>query len=918
MNWTKAQRYCREHYTDLAIVRNETENQEIRSMFNNTDYSIFWIGLYRTRSWSDKSNSSFSNWKPGRPDNYSQNESCTAVSFNDSGKWTDENCSQAFPFLCYSTMPSLPSHQYHFVNENKTWIEAQRYCRENYTDLATIDNMEEMNTLLNTVNGSYSGLAWIGLYGDENSWRWSLDDDAFYQEGERDFRGWPHQPDNYFGNEMCVYIRSDGTWSDGACRSYLTFICYDGKNGTENYTWINQTMPWTKAQHYCREHYTDLASVRNPTDNQRISNLTVGTVAWIGLYRTRLWSDKQVSTYENWRPATYQQPDNGIYNSWEYGNQHCTAVSFRDSGHWTDEDCLSTFPFICYNKFCTGSSCTFHQYHFVNENKTWTEAQRYCRENYTDLATINNMEEMNTLLNTVNGIYSGLAWIGLYDDLNSWRWSLDDDAFYNNGKINFSNWYIDKPSYNNFCVVFGYSALWLVYHCSATLPFICFDGRVNVSERYVPVYQNMNWTEAQRYCREHYTDLAIVRNDTENQKIRSLLANNKDDNHYTSSYYYHYNGYYYNYYPFWTGLYRTSLWSDQSNSSFSNWKLGQPDNYGQTVSCTAVSFNDDYYYGKWADENCGQAFPFLCYSTMPSNSSRQYHFVSENKTWTEAQRYCRENYTDLATIDNMEEMNTLLNTVNGSYSGLAWIGLYGDEDSWRWSLDDDAFYQEGERDFRGWKHQPDNANGNEMCVTMGYGGWWFDRPCTDRKSFVCYNGMNNTYVMIYEQKTWEEAQRFCRIRYTDLASVRNQTEHQKILSIINSSEVWIGLYRNRLWSDHSNSTFTYWRPVSPEPTPEPDNGLHSFGQRGSQHCTAVDHLGQWTDENCFARFPFICYSAFTPGAVMGLRMKVTANENLLNSQIKRLVLIELQQELSKLGLSSNYTVNVRNIHKLDP
>ncbi|KAK2827629.1 hypothetical protein Q7C36_018555 [Tachysurus vachellii] len=208
----------------------------------------------------------------------------------------------------------------------------------------------------------------------------------------------------------------------------------------------------------------------------------------------------------------------------------------------------------------------------------------------------------------------------------------------------------------------------------------------------------------------------------------------------------------------------------------------------------------------------------------------------------------------------MEEMNTLFKTVNGSYSGLAWIGLYGDEDSWRWSLDDDAFYQEGERDFRGWEHQPDNYNGNEMCVSMGNGGRWFDKPCTDRKSFVCYNGMNNRYVWIYHQKTWNEAQSFCRVRYTDLASVRHEAELQKILSIMNEDEVWIGLYRNRLWSDQSNSTFTYWRSESPELTAEPDNGVNSPGQSGSQHCTAVDHSGQWTDENCFARFPFICYT----------------------------------------------------------
>uniref|UniRef100_A0A673ID32 C-type lectin domain-containing protein n=1 Tax=Sinocyclocheilus rhinocerous TaxID=307959 RepID=A0A673ID32_9TELE len=119
---------------------------------------------------------------------------------------------------------------YHFVNESKTWTEAQRYCRQNYTDLATIDNMEEMNRLINTVNGTYNDSAWIGEYDDVSSWRWSLEDNDFYQEGERDFRNWYHEPDNSGGNQLCVYMNYNGKWYDMSCDNTLPFVCYDGKD----------------------------------------------------------------------------------------------------------------------------------------------------------------------------------------------------------------------------------------------------------------------------------------------------------------------------------------------------------------------------------------------------------------------------------------------------------------------------------------------------------------------------------------------------------------------------------------------------------------------------------------------------------------------------------------------------------------
>uniref|UniRef100_A0A3Q3ILR6 C-type lectin domain-containing protein n=1 Tax=Monopterus albus TaxID=43700 RepID=A0A3Q3ILR6_MONAL len=102
-----------------------------------------------------------------------------------------------------------------------TMAEAQRYCREHYTDLATIDNMEDMNILKNM-------RAWIGLYDDINSWRWSLADGGFFSEGEDKFRNWaPDQPDNYQNKEKCAAIDNTGQWLDYNCENTLPAVCLD-------------------------------------------------------------------------------------------------------------------------------------------------------------------------------------------------------------------------------------------------------------------------------------------------------------------------------------------------------------------------------------------------------------------------------------------------------------------------------------------------------------------------------------------------------------------------------------------------------------------------------------------------------------------------------------------------------------------
>uniref|UniRef100_A0A3B4Z377 C-type lectin domain-containing protein n=1 Tax=Stegastes partitus TaxID=144197 RepID=A0A3B4Z377_9TELE len=126
-------------------------------------------------------------------------------------------------------LPSCPLRQYHFVNEPLTWNEAQSYCRETYTDLATTESMTELNQLIDTVSSSgHKSEVWIGLY-TEIDWRWS---DGFTGSGA-EYRKWGYgEPDSLFAREFCVFISSTAQWYDAYCPSDRSVVCYKGKDIT--------------------------------------------------------------------------------------------------------------------------------------------------------------------------------------------------------------------------------------------------------------------------------------------------------------------------------------------------------------------------------------------------------------------------------------------------------------------------------------------------------------------------------------------------------------------------------------------------------------------------------------------------------------------------------------------------------------
>uniref|UniRef100_A0A3B3T8R1 Macrophage mannose receptor 1-like n=1 Tax=Paramormyrops kingsleyae TaxID=1676925 RepID=A0A3B3T8R1_9TELE len=364
------------------------------------------------------------------------------------------------------------SHPYHFVNINLNWTDAQAYCRQNYTDLATIDNMKEMKRLIESVGSDYTGQAWIGLK-KGTSWRWHWSS----AEGETGYTNWAAgQPDDWDNNEYCTEFKDDGKWNDISCSSQTDkwyFFCYtaptckDGINATWNFTLIfKKDINWFYAQSYCRHSYTDLATVRNEEDNELLHKMvTSGTFAWIGLFQdTWGWSDLSNSSFRNWKMG--QNDSVGTA---------CALAQVTWPGTWDMTPCDEKHPFICYDDNLI----------LVNSNTTWNEALNYCRTYHSDLVSVHNEEIQYWVSRMAEKASTDHVWLGLRFScyLNFWFWVSAENVCY-------QNWAPNNISNSNLCGTTGAVQskdphYWVSLPETEKLNFICTKSQAGPGTQYL-------------------------------------------------------------------------------------------------------------------------------------------------------------------------------------------------------------------------------------------------------------------------------------------------------------------------------------------------------------------------------------------------------------------------------------------------
>ncbi|XP_067309542.1 macrophage mannose receptor 1-like [Pseudorasbora parva] len=481
----------------------------------------------------------------------------------------------------------------------------------------------------------------------------------------------------------------------------------------------------------------------------------------------------------------------------------------------------SLFVLLLLSGLFWSSSALSRQYHYINVRMSWPEAQSYCREKYTDLATVDTMADVNRLVNIVDAGYSGSVWIGLK------RGTQKRLAWSNGENISspYSNWAPGEPNENTYCVSF-FLASGLIR--DVVIADILHATRVKNKE-YIMVKITKNWTDAQSYCRQYYTDLPTIHNSEENKQINKIIPSTS---------------------WVWIGLFLDSWeWSDKWSHFFRNWAADQPSQSSGSDDCVGISTTNS---GKWPQYSCDLHQPFICYG---GEFPHIYHYINARMSWPEAQSYCREKYTDLATVDTMADVNRLVNIVDAGYSGSVWIGLKrGTENRWAWS------------------------NGENTLTQYKY-----------------------EYIRVQIWKNWSDAQSYCRQYHTDLPTIHNSEEENKIKSILPSTSwVWIGLFLDSWeWSDKWSLFFRNWAAGQPSDS------------SGSGDCVGMltTDSGKWAQYSCDLKQPFICYGDEKKKQIVRLKLSCNGECTLNDPSLQTAILNEISEKLKSMGLESDSKIS---------
>ncbi|KAL7875543.1 hypothetical protein AOLI_G00105060 [Acnodon oligacanthus] len=626
-------------------------------------------------------------------------------------------------FSALWTLSFCGTRQFHVVNEKKTWTDAQKHCREKYTDLATIESQEEMNAVKAVLNGT-AGDFWMGLKQKEKEentcWMWSDGSNFSYSN-------WKAGEPNNHGTDNCGELwREDGyRWNDAVCSKTKPFVCYKKLP----LILIKEEKTWREALSYCRENHVDLVSVHTEEIQRWVeSAVYYASTAnvWMGLRHTCtlsfwFWVNGVSICYQNWAPG------NGTGVEDCSGGERTGAVQ-SGSKQWVSLPEDQRLNFIC-------TTSEELPPILINQNKTWREALSYCRENHVDLVSVHTEEIQRWVETAVYYASTANVWMGLRHTctLSFWFWVNGVSICYQNWAPGNGTGVEDCSGGERTGAVQSGNKQWVSLPEDHRLNFICTTSEVMSSALYLVllfsalwtlsfcgtrwfnvVNESKTWTDAQKHCRANFTDLATIESQEEMNALITVLNGRK-------SY-------------LWIGLrqkvqqIKTSwIWSDGSNSSYTYWDTGEPNNNG-TDNCGILWHLSTY---RWNDLSCYYLHPFVCYKQLPLI------LINQKKTWREALRYCRVNHVDLVSVHTEEIQCWVEMMTKNASTANVWMGLRHTcvLSIWFWVSGSTLCYENWAP---GNGTEVEDCSGGERSGAVQSGSkQWVSLPEDQRLNFIC-------------------------------------------------------------------------------------------------------------------------------------------------------------------------------------
>ncbi|XP_075954227.1 macrophage mannose receptor 1-like [Anarhichas minor] len=681
-------------------------------------------------------------------------------------------------------------------------------------------------------------------------------------------------------------------------------------------------LTWSQAEESCKQQGASLLSITDPHQQAYVTALlgTGGNKLWTGL----ILDPEHGWIWSNGRPYRYLKWDSG--HPLPNPGHNCAIVDPAVQYSWQSSPCSKKLGYICYSEvaetpsaeagvtgFCSRPWIPYngHCFHLNRTQKTWSDAQRECRNEGGDLVSIRNVEEQSFVIAQLGYASTDELWIGLNDRKTEGLFDWIDHS-----TVSFTSWEFGKPAASidiRDCVLIrGENGNWADRVCEEKHGSLCMKmssskptgdevqqdvgcktgWKRHGSYCYFIGIQTKTFDEAKDDCKSSDSYLADVSNGVDNAFLISLVGLRQEK-------------------YFWLGLSNQKnidqfVWTNRDSVRFTHWNAEMP---GHRQGCVAMTTG--VFAGLWDLLPCTNKEKYICKHlaegavltpappSLPPTATcvdgwnkiglRQYCFKLfiqssfEKRTWYEARDYCKAIGGDLASIHSAEELQKL-----AVRSANVWIGLSAPDSVTGYVWSDGSPLQ-----FQHWEDgQPNNKNNVESCTEFKMSDWrssgsWNDVHCETYHHWLCqiragvtpnpppdpvtpdhnktsdgwleWNGAQ--YYLNSNSMAMEEARGFCRRRHSDLVVINSEAESVFLWKQVSKGygSYWIGLNvdldKTYGWMDGSSVVFQRWDENQP------------FFQHNDENCAAMTvYTGFWHVYNCGSEHRIICKRSGSPHA----------------------------------------------------